>query len=683
MENKAISKDWIQKPMRISAKQSKFSNEDDYEIFNRFTKEFHCNVEQVNHIFKATDPADLDAFTGEFKEELHGEKIDKYLDNAHKNGIKVICYICAHQLFVKDKNEHPEWLQVDKEGNYAIAYGTDYLGCLNTSWAQYTIDRIAALCKHDVDGVFLDGPLFTPGCCYCDSCNEVFMKKYGKDIHDSSLREFMEFRVDALTDFVKKIRETMDSINPNIILYLNNSAVRPDIIGSNAHRLYPYVDIIASEGGFFTANNASTNYMCTAFAKDIENKAQGKPTVIFTKAERSPSSYVTHTAFETKRTLAQTVANGANTWYGIHGQIDSVNNEGGIATKEFFKFLSDNEEYYTNTQSVAKVALMWSMPTANYYSSSVDASDFTGEVREANGALKADHRTEYMGFVELLSHNHIPFDAIDDVTIEKKINNYEMIILPSCAAMSESNKQTLKEYVKNGGTVLASFEVGVYDEYCENLETSFMEELFGIKYNKVLSLDGRKQYMDIPKNSFPEIESYSQTPDLRIDLNADQAETICRFYLAGKGNYKELAGLGNPAITMNNYGKGKAILYAGSIGEFYITSKDKATRKVFRQITMDCVSNIIETNAPRCVEVILREQEERYILHIINHASDGCRPCDENIPVYDLSFDINVGNTLKSAMALKDEIIDFVPTINGAKISLDKLTDYTVIAIEK
>ena len=104
---------------------------------------------------------------------------------------------------------------------------------------------------------------------------------------------------------------------------------------------------------------------------------------------------------------------------------------------------------------------------------------------------------------------------------------------------------------------------------------------------------------------------------------------------------------------------------------------------MFHQITTDCISTIIETNAPRCVEVILREQEERYILHIINHASDGCRPCDENIPVYDLSFDINVGNKLKSANTLKDEVIDFVPTKNRAKVTLSKLTDYTVIAIEK
>ena len=58
----AKSKEWIYKPLRIAAKQSRFSNEDIFDVFNRFPLDFNCNVEQLNHIFKATDPIDPDAF---------------------------------------------------------------------------------------------------------------------------------------------------------------------------------------------------------------------------------------------------------------------------------------------------------------------------------------------------------------------------------------------------------------------------------------------------------------------------------------------------------------------------------------------------------------------------------------------------------------------------------------------
>ncbi len=43
------------------------------------------------------------------------------------------------------------------------------------------------------------------------------------------------------------------------------------------------------------------------------------------------------------------------------------------------------------------------------------------------------------------------------------------------------NKEAIREYVKGGDTVMVSFMTGVYDEYCQDFDPSFMEELFGIK----------------------------------------------------------------------------------------------------------------------------------------------------------------------------------------------------------
>ncbi len=675
------SKEWIYKPLRIAAKQSRFSNEDIFDVFNRFPLDFNCNVEQLNHIFKATDPIDPDAFTGEFIEELHGEMLDKYLENAHKHGIKEICYICVHQIFEKDKSAHPDWLQVDKNGEPYVAYGTDYIGCPNSSWGEYTLTRIADLCKHDIDGVFLDGPLFATDCCYCDSCRADFKKRYGKEMIDATHREYTEYRVDALTRFVADIRRIIDDINPNIVLYLNNSALRWDVTGSNTRKLYPYVDIIGAEGGFFRGANSDTLYMCSAFAKDIEDKSEGKPTVIFTKAERTNSPFVTHTACETNRVLAQTVANGANIWYGIHSVIDSVKNEGAIAVKEFFAFLKDNEEYYTQTSNVAKVAIMWSTPTANYYSSSVDESDFTGSGSAVTDMRKADHHAEYMGFVELLEHNHILFDSIDDISIDRKINQYDLIVLPSCAAMSDANKKSILDYVKNGGTVVASFHNGLYDEYCEKIDTEFMSQLFGINYKDDVSQEGEINYMEIDRNRFPDIESPCQIPDLKMDLTLGSAEAICYFYSENKGNYKELKGLENPAITVNKMGRGHAILFAGTFGQNYLNSKNKKVCQLFGCITSEYTTPLIKTNAPKCVEITLRRQGDRYILHVINHALDGCRPVDRNIPLYNLTFDVMVGKPLTAAKALKGEKVTLHPTEIGARILLEELNSYSVIVL--
>lgn len=680
----AQNKNWIKNPMRIAAKQSRLSHEKVEDNFNRFTLDFHCNVEQLNHIFKGTDPEDPDAYSGEFIEEMHGEALDKYLENAHSHGIKIICYFLLHQIFEKDRRNHPEWIQVDKNGNPIIIYGCDYAGCPCSPWGtDYTLKRIAELCTHDIDGIFLDGPVFYPNCCYCDSCKAKFRQKYGKELVDATYAEYMEFRLDELTAFVANIRSEVDKVNPNIVLYLNNSALCSDFLGSNTRRLSPYVDIIGAEGGFFEAINGKSLYTCSAFAKDIEDKAEGKPTVIFTKAERAPSPFTTHTAAETKRVLAQTVANGANIWYGIHGPIESVETEAGIATKDFFTFLEKNEEYYTDTKNVANAAIMWSVPTANNYAASIRAGDFAGKGSKVDSELRADHTAEYMGFVELMSHNHILFDSIDEVSLESKINNYPLIILPCCAAMSESNKKALLKYVGNGGTVLATYDIAIMDEQGNDTDYTFLKELFGIEYQGVVCHDEHYDYLELSDDAFSGIVPTVMTAEKSVALETTTASVLARFYELLSGRYKELKGLSTPAITVNSYGKGKAIYIAENMGSQYASLKMGQVSKIFARLISKALPKTVETNAPSCVEITVREQENAYILHLINNSTDCGRPIENTLPIYDLDFTLNLGKPLKAAKALNNEEITFTSNDRGGKIHLNKLADYTAIVLEK
>lgn len=679
----ANNKDWINKPMRIAAKQSRLSHEKIEDNFNRFPKAFHCNVEQMNHIFKGTDPLAPDAYSGEFIEEMHSEMLDKYVENAHKNGVKIICYFLLHQIFEKDKNNHPDWIQVDKNRNPVIIYGCDYAGCPCSAWgSEYTLKRISQLCTHNIDGIFLDGPVFYPNCCYCDSCKEKFRQKYGKELVDATYDEYMEFRLYELTQFVANIRNEVNKVNPNIVLYLNNSALCSDFLGSNTRRLSPYVDIIGAEGGFFQAINSDSLYTCSAYAKDIEDKAEGKPIVIFTKAERAPSPFTPHTPAETKRVLAQTVANGANIWYGIHGPIETVDTETGLAVKEFFGFLEKNEQAYTGTRNIADAAVVCSLPTANYYASSILSGDFAGKGSKVDSKTRADHRNEYMGFVELMAHNHILFDSLDEVSLETKINNYSLVVLPCCAAMSESNKTALKKYVKNGGTVIASFDTAIMDETGTVTDYSFMEELFGIKYQEVICHDEHFDYLELTDNAFNGILPTVITGDKTIKLETTTATVQARFYELLSGRYKELKGLSTPAVTTNNFGKGKAVFIAENIGSQYGEFKTGQVSKMFSCLADEALERIIKTNAPACVEVTLRENNNAYILHIINNSTDCGRPIETTLPIYDLNFEICV-NSVTSVKALKDEQIEFAVTQNGIKLHLNKLNDYTVIMLNK
>jgi len=100
-------------------------------------------------------------------------------------------------------------------------------------------------------------------------------------------------------------------------------------------------------------------------------------------------------------------------------------------------------------------------------------------------------------------------------------------------------------------------------------------------------------------------------------------------------------------------------------------------RKVLKSAQVD--------NARSLILCALERQQDvnDTIIQMEAFASDGLLTGEAYANVKSYVRDILVPINKTLCMALKDEIIDFVPTINGAKITLNKLTDYTVIAVEK
>ena len=71
----------------------------------------------------------------------------------------------------------------------------------------------------------------------------------------------------------------------------------------------------------------------------------------------------------------------------------------------------------------------------------------------------------YIGSYLSLVRNHTLFDIIldNDLTSEK-LKEYEVLVLPNSACLSENQRKAIKEFVRDGGKLLASFESGFYDE---------------------------------------------------------------------------------------------------------------------------------------------------------------------------------------------------------------------------
>jgi hypothetical protein len=678
---------WEKEFLRISAVQCKY-DEDSMDILKKHVVPRHFNTEQLLHLT-------AEGHMAFYEEERHGALLNSYLAEAHRNHIREIIYLNVHCFVKRIRDAHPEWVQRDRDGKEILAYGVDYFACINSGWFAYFADNLSGLCRHEIDGIFLDGPVLTQQGCFCPACCDKFRRHYGKSIHDASSAELMEFKVDSVTEFIKKTHDIVKGINPDILLYLNNSALRADVTGSNTRKVEPYVDMLGAEGGFAWVNRDLTLWQADSMARYIETQARGKSTVIFIAGDHKPYSYYMHTAAETKILYAQSVANGANVWYGIHAPTYIMDTPGGKAAVEFNAFLEQNEACYRNTKPVSKVALMWSMDSANHYSSSVAATDFTQSQQLGPKAKQGNHYESFMGFYEMLVRSHIPFEVVDECNVQDgTISKYDVLILPTCACMSRETAANIRSFVENGGRILATFDTGFYDEKGRYLGKSGLEDVLGIQ-----KTDGTIEY-GTPGTGFHRIRKDSwmahglsadliPSPSLAVRFTPSSGTQIPGVYLRPmESRYVALPTDGFPAIAVHRYGKGAGVYIGGTAGEFYYSSTNPDYRCLVANIVNRFSSEILKTDAPGSVEMVLRHQEDkgRYILHVINMTGEMARPIERILPVQDIHVTLHLDKTVHGAnwiTAVEDsDRCEFSCQDGTVQLTIPVVKEYEVIILE-
>ena len=667
---------WYEKPIILAAVQCNYG-EDSFDIMKNHVIENHFNGEQLLHL-NAT------GHVSSYNEKRDGYKLDKYLKISKQNNLREILYWNVHCVYEDTILENPSWKQKNKNDEPILAYGNQYLICINSPWQETYYNNLKKLCEHKLDGLFLDGPVFMQNGCYCEYCQKQFKQKYNKEIFDAQFKEFLEFRTDSITMMIKRTYEIIKDINKDIMLYINNSALRADVTGSNTSKVYPYVDFLGTEGGFCWINKEFDYTRTTSHAKYIETKSNGKPYVIFIAGDAKPYSYMMYTEDETKRLYQLSLAQGANIWYGIHGPTKMMNSKAGRAVKKLNKFIIDNTEYLVKTKSDANIGLLWSDATANYYASTIVRTDFTNEQEIGNSDKKGNHHDALLGFVDILQRGHNQFDILDqDCIYDNRIFNYETLLLPTYACMDDKQADILKQYVKQGGNIIATFDTGMYDEWGNKRKVGCLDELFGIERKKLLTYsDVGVAYgefvEDIEEKIFPHSGSCWD-----IDIKHD-VELLGKVTYEMPGRYVAYPNEFYPCMIKRKIEKGYIIYISSTISETYFTWCNPNLRE-WLQRQIDSLSNKkIITNAPQSVEITLRTQEEtnRTLVHIVNMTRGPGRPMEETINVHNIVIEIcNI--SIKNVKGIyKNDKYKFEIINKGIKIYIDKLEDYEVLVLD-
>jgi len=147
------------------------------------------------------------------------------------------------------------------------------------------------------------------------------------------------------------------------------------------------------------------------------------------------------------------------------------------------------------------------------------------------------------------------------VEISRSLLNYKILFVPGVAVMDEATAGKIREFVKNGGTVIMTCSSAIVDESGQVFSTTRpgrLSDVFGIRVGsyeetEMMNEVSRKSYKG-KKLEFTYKGKAIDTESTRFDIvNPKGAEVIGSLTSLDK-DY--------PVMTLNKYGKGKAI-YVG------------------------------------------------------------------------------------------------------------------------
>lgn len=650
--------------------------------------------------------------------------IREYLPYAKKYGIRVLAYLNMHWYSYEFGRRHADWEQRVEDGrSYGSVhplYGSGTTFCVNSGWRNWAFELIEEAMKTGIDGVFLDGPVVFPECCYCESCRRKFSEKYGSEIpswedwSNPLWKKFIEFREESMVEFLRDARQAVKRVNDEGVIFLNAGAWWPGgwRVARNIEKLSEYQDFNGAEAFFHPGSQNVPLIFWTLEAKHLT--AKGKPAVVFSHHALGSWHYVPLPRFEAEVSVAQTVSCGANPWFAVFDYaLDTRLDDALTPMRNIFGFLSENEEYYTDTVSRAEAALLLSSQTSTFYLSGLRelyVDPGTGvekdlRIEEGSGQRKIDlkarkamcdeiYTNSILGAATILSRSHISYDIVlDDALVNGELKKYSLLILPNSACLSDKQISSIKDFLREGGGIVCSFETGCYDEYGDHRLENPLWSILGIngcdgmmlprvgeEYMKLA--DSQHKVFAIPAGALIPRPVYN----LKI-FSRGGAVPLCFFMNPIGAYYSAPRGVSNyAAIIYGSHGKGRTVYFSSLIEDFYARYRMPDISRIYA----DCIRlaigrpQAVEVDAPETVQFEVREQKStgRILVHLVNTTGDMQRPISSIAPLYNIKIRIR-GSRPRKVFKLSDKSVLAGQELSDCfEYTLDSLMVYDVIVFE-
>jgi hypothetical protein len=341
---------------------------------------------------------------------------------------------------------------------------------------------------YKVDGVF-SNRWSGHGQCWCEHCRKNFKAFSGHDLpatddlSDPARRQYIVWEQQRLFECWRLWDKTIKAINPNASFIANSgggalSELDMKTIGELAHTLF--ADRQARRGLMLPWANGKNGkeYRATLGRKPVGG--------IFSVGIEEPYRWKDSVQSEAELRIwvADGVAQGLRPWF-TKFNAKPFDKRWMPVVEDIYGWHYRNEKYLRNEESLARVAMVYSQQTASYY---------------GGPQARAKVEDHSLGFYQALVESRIPFEMVHDRMLRPElIDRYKVLILPNIAALSTAQCEQLEGYVRRGGSLIATHESSLYDEWGTRRNDFGLAKLFGCSFDGKVDERQQNSYLNIER----------------------------------------------------------------------------------------------------------------------------------------------------------------------------------------
>lgn len=544
---------------------------------------------------------------------------------AKKRGMRVVARMSPDLNWGDALAAHPEWAMRHQDGS--VQFNDEEPRLFQTCmFSTYMDEYIPAIMReinslYDVDCFYTNGwpPIGSLPECHCAICSKLpaaGTPAYWAVFNDRVFELWQRY------DAIAKEKKSESFFFANL--------------GGNV-RCGPNLDRLGKIAAWFQADNQGRTYndpavwgcslqgrVCNAVldGKFAANVTAGYSTGVVGWRNAAKNSA------ETKMWFNETLASGMAPYYHFVGSEDGLGEDRRWQKvgEEYFRWTAKYDAQLATRRSIANIGVVMGQSTQLLYPgpSTVRTRNYMRETTQ--------------GTYDALLRGRFAFDFVHEDRLEpERLSKYRALLLPNVAMLSDRQCRQIGDYVQSGGSLMATFETGLFDENLRQRPDFGLADLLGIhKAGDVIGTNGSAYYGRIEEldqnRQHPILEGFHDTNWLPGAQNRIPLKPVPHPVLSVVPGfvhyppelaYPPISHTDEPAVVLRESGESRMVYFPGDIERSYWLSGHgdllRLLHNTIRWITHD--ERIVDVDGDGFLEMFAWETTPGYAVHLLNYTN--------------------------------------------------------------